>query len=114
MEKHQPDPELRWKECVRVKRGIADTTKPGGTLFCNLGMYKDQIYFMGAINVLRNRHKINFVELHCGKISVEDYFKLSEKGQISWNEKIKLPLFMQDMNLYMKCLDYIADANEIK
>jgi len=24
-------------------------------------MYKDQIYFMGAINVLKNRHKINFV-----------------------------------------------------
>ena len=77
-------------------------------------MHKDQIYFIGAINVLRNRHKINFHELHCGKISVDDYFKLSEKWQIVYNEKIKLPLFLQDMNLYMKCLNYIAEANEIK
>ena len=45
-------------------------------------MYKDQIYFMGAINVLRNRHRINFNEFHCGKFSVDDYFKLKEKGQI--------------------------------
>ena len=27
---------LRWKECVRVKRGIADTSQEGG-------MYKDQV-----------------------------------------------------------------------
>jgi hypothetical protein len=59
-----------------VKRGIADTSKAGGTLVMMLGMYKDQIYFMGAIKILRNRHKINFHELHCGKISVDDYFKL--------------------------------------
>lgn len=55
---------------MRVKRGVADTTKPGGKPVLNLGMYKDQIYFMGAINVLRNRHKINFAELHCGKINI--------------------------------------------
>lgn len=30
MSKYQPDPELRWRECVRVKRGIADTSKPCG------------------------------------------------------------------------------------
>ena len=70
---------------MRVKRGIADTTKPGGIFSHYIGMYKDQIYFMGAINILRNRHKINFHELHCGKISVEDYFKLKEKGQIVLN-----------------------------
>lgn len=48
-------------------------------------MYKDQIYFMGAINVLRNRHKINFHEFHCGKYSLEDYFKLRDKGLIGVN-----------------------------
>ena len=30
MAKFQPDPETRWKECVRVKRGLADTSKPSG------------------------------------------------------------------------------------
>ena len=71
-------------------------------------MYKDQIYFMGAINVLRNRHKLNFKELHCGKITVEDCLRLSERGQIQLNEKSKLPLFMKDMNTYMRCMDYVA------
>lgn len=45
--------------------------------FClDIGMYKDQIYFIGAIKILRNRHKINFHEFHCGKFSIDDYFKL--------------------------------------
>ena len=114
LEKHQPDPEMRWRECVRVKRGIADTTKPGGTLLFYAGMYKDQIYFMGAINVLKNRHKINFNEFHCGKFSVDDYFKLKEKGQIGVSEKTKLPHFLSDMQTYQKCLNFIAENNEIK
>lgn len=61
---------------MRVKRGVADTTKAGG-------MYKDQIYFMGAIHILKNRHKLNFIELHCGKINVEDCLRMSEKGVIN-------------------------------
>ena len=40
------------------------------------GMYNDQIYFMGAIDILRNRNKINFHEFHCGKFSLEDYWRL--------------------------------------
>ena len=36
--------DLRWKECVRVKRGIADTSQEGG-------MYKDQ--------VILNNYRIN-------------------------------------------------------
>lgn len=55
---------------MRVKRGIADTSKPQG-------MYKDQIYFLGAVEILKNRKKLNFTNLHCGKISVEDCLKLT-------------------------------------
>ncbi len=45
---------------MRVKRGVADTSKAGGYYLSYLGMYKDQIYFIGAIQILKNRHKINF------------------------------------------------------
>ena len=86
----------------------------GGYCWSELGMYKDQIYFMGAINVLRNRHKLNFRELHCGKINVEDCLRLSEKGQVQQSEKTKLPLFMKDLPLYLRCMDHIAEFNEIK
>ena len=42
------DPNKRWKECVRVKRGLSDTSQLGG-------MYKDQIYLSGAIKILKIR-----------------------------------------------------------
>jgi len=77
-------------------------------------MYKDQIYFMGAIKVLRNRHKINFHEFHCGKFSIDDYFKLRDKNQINIGERTKYPHFLQDTASYINCLNYLADFNEIK
>lgn len=75
--KYQPDPELRWKQCVRVKRGIADTSKPNGIFMKYLGMYKDQIYFLGALEILKNRKKLNFIHMYSGKISVQDCLRLS-------------------------------------
>jgi hypothetical protein len=53
-----------------VKRGIADTSKPNG-------MYKDQIYFKGAVEILIKRKKLNMYHLHAGKITVEDCLRLS-------------------------------------
>lgn len=40
-------------------------------------MYKDKIYLIGAIEILKNRKKINFLEFHSGKFSLEDYYNLS-------------------------------------
>ena len=37
-------------------------------------MYKDQIYLRGAIEILTKRKKIDFLALHAGKISLNDYF----------------------------------------
>lgn len=75
--KYQPDVESRWREVVRVKRGIADTSKPCGILLFMLGMYKDQIYFIGAVEILKNRKKLNMINLHSGKISVDDCMRLT-------------------------------------
>lgn len=76
-------------------------------------MYKDQIYFLGAVEILKNRKKLNFANLHCGKISVEDCLKLTEKGHVNSKEKVKTPLFINDMKNYLKCLDKIAEINFI-
>lgn len=76
-------------------------------------MYKDQIYFIGAVEILRNRKKLNMYHLHSGKITVEDCLKLSEKKQIS-EDKMKLPLFLSNIKAYNQCLDVIADVNMIK
>jgi len=43
----------------------------------HLGMYKDQIYFIGAVDILRNRKILNMYHLHSSKITVEDCLRLT-------------------------------------
>ena len=57
--------------------------------------------------MLKNRHKINFIGLHSGKITVKDSIRLADK--INFN--IKLPKFLDNMNIYMKNLERIAKTN---
>jgi hypothetical protein len=101
--KYQKDPEMRWRECVRVKRGIADTSSAQG-------MYKDQIYLRGAIRILKYRKALNFIDFHCGKLTVKDCLRLSEKKLIT-DEKIKLPYFLKNLDEYNRALDRIAKEN---
>jgi hypothetical protein len=49
-------PKKRWKQCLRVKRGVIDTSQPGG-------FYKDQAYLRGAAQILKNRDSIDFNKL---------------------------------------------------
>jgi hypothetical protein len=65
LERFVDNPKKRWKYVLRVKRGLADTSLPGG-------LYKDQVYLEGAIKLLKGRRDINFRLLHCGKINLED------------------------------------------
>jgi hypothetical protein len=104
LEKYQADPELRWRECIRVKRGFEDTSALGG-------MLKDQIYLRGAVSILKHRHELDFQMLHCGKMSVKDCLRL-QKGGIRL-EGCKLPFFIADMDRYMRALDRIAKDNYI-
>lgn len=45
LEKYIQDPDRRWKYVLRVKRGLNDTSQPGG-------FYKDQCYLRGAYTIL--------------------------------------------------------------
>ncbi len=65
LEKYVDNPKKRWKYVLRVKRGLSDTSQPGG-------LYKDQVYLEGAIKILKNRKDLNFKLLYCGKINIED------------------------------------------
>ena len=75
-------------------------------------MYKDQIYLTGAIKVFKQINKLNFINLHSGKISVKDCIKLTEKGSINTNN-ILIPYFLRDIHLYYKALNRIAKCNFI-
>ena len=62
LKKYVKDDSDCWRECVRVKRGMANTAQKGG-------YYKDQSYLIGAIILLRNRKKIDFKKVFYAKLS---------------------------------------------
>ena len=44
--KYVDNPRQRYRYVLRVKRGLADTSQPGG-------LYKDQVYLEGAMELLK-------------------------------------------------------------
>jgi hypothetical protein len=88
--KYIDDLNSRWKFVLRVKRGLQDTSEPGG-------LYKDQVYLEGAVAILSERRTLDFHGLCCGKISIEDMKKLSANKKLR-KENIKVPPFMRDMD----------------
>jgi hypothetical protein len=106
LEKYIDSPVRRFKEALRVKRGLSDTSKPGGCC-------KDQVYLSGAIKVLQNRWRIDFKALCSGKIALEDYFREDVQKVIRGNENI-IPGFMKDLEAYRRALDHIAKTNGIE
>lgn len=53
LEKYVDNSRLRYRYVLRVKRGLSDTSKPGG-------LYKDQVYLEGALKLLEHRKDINW------------------------------------------------------
>lgn len=68
LKRYMNDPERTWNLCVRVKRGISDTS-------LQKGFYKDQVYFKGAVHIIKQRNYIDFIKLHAVKLNLEDYFE---------------------------------------
>jgi len=96
----------RWKFVLRLKRGLIETSEPGG-------LYKDQCYLEGAVEFLKHRRSIDIFGLFTGKISLEDLRKPKIQKVLN-KESIKLPTFVQDMDKYMAALDIIARTNHIE
>lgn len=67
LEKYIDDPETRWMVTFRQKRGLPDTSQPGG-------FTKDLVYFEGMVEVLDwlNKHAFNLTSLYYGKIGLAD------------------------------------------
>lgn len=95
---------------MRVKRGIKDTSQLGG-------MYKDQVYLIGAIEILKSRKKIDFLKFFSVKMGVQDYLRQEKLKltnifrQIVVNDQMLRPYFLKDMETYLQKLDLIAQTN---
>jgi hypothetical protein len=83
------DAERRWKLCLRIKRGLKDTSLPGG-------FSRNQHYLSGVFDVLEylEKHDYNPEELYAGKIATVDAAKARK---LTPNRKYLLPVFLQKM-----------------
>jgi len=91
---------------MRVKRGIQDTSKPGG-------FYKDGSTFTGAVRLLMARREIDWKALHSLKISLEDLpvgVPFAYEGGLLHRE-VKLPSFVDPLETYVDQLEDMAIAN---
>lgn len=98
----------RWDYCVRAKRGLLDTSQPGGFV-------KDQMYLKGAIKILEQRHRIDFDALYIGKLSVVDAHRAKCTG-LARTEHLQLPVFLQGAGQkarYHTLLDDCVKGNDL-
>ncbi|KAK3096593.1 hypothetical protein FSP39_001549 [Pinctada imbricata] len=93
--------DYRWRLCMRVKRGLIDPNDLGG-------YGKDQCYFEGAVEILRNLDEIDFQLLMSGKMCVDE---LNRCKRLSRTDCVKLPAFMRNETKYKKQLRAISTLN---
>ncbi len=97
--------ERAWGFVVKYKKGLYDTSKPGG-------FTKDLVYFEGLIeisNYLKN-HNYDPSHLYIGKISWQDEKKA---WQMNPNYQLILPSFLQNKELYAKKIAQIIETNKL-
>lgn len=101
-----PNPERRWIIAVRLKKGLTDTSKPGG-------FTKDLVYFKGLVDVvnwLKNNH-YDLTPLYFGKLALEDAHKA-----VAMNPSFipSLPSFFSlDPEKYAQDIEEIGSKNEL-
>lgn len=93
----------RWKECVRVKRGLVDAGMKGGCV-------RDVVYLEGAVEILRRRRELDFRRLYSGKLTLSD---LSRPEIARRCKEGLLPSFLTDTEKYLSALDRVAEVNGI-
>jgi hypothetical protein len=101
LEIFMPDPGKRFKLCVRVKRGLTDTSKPGA---CTL----DQNYFLGAVDILKNLDITDLRVLYCGQIARCDVSRLQH---LIKSHGLLLPVFLSVYENHLKALRRLRDLN---
>lgn len=106
LKKYIDDKERRFKVCLRVKRGISDTSIPGA-------FSKDQIYLRGTIKVLQwlKDNDFQLEHVYLGKLAVEDIERIR---QLPHEANSVLPHFYtRDKKAYKQQILEIKKANEL-
>lgn len=105
MTKFIDDKERRWKMCLRIKRGVKDTSQPGA-------FTRNQMYLQGAAKVGRFlvESEFDLKPLYVGKVSLEDGQKLLSVIK----SQPELPYFYtQDAHWYKEQVKKILSVNKL-
>ncbi|XP_028413347.1 uncharacterized protein KIAA0895-like [Dendronephthya gigantea] len=94
------DPDQRWKHVLRVKRDLEDCSGYGGS-------GKDQVYFTGAVKLLREAKETDFRLLYSGKLCIDELNRVKRVRRRS----IKLPHFMHEFPEYRHALREMCFVN---
>jgi hypothetical protein len=99
------DLETRWMIAFRQKRGVTDTSKPGGYT-------KDIVYFEGAIEVLNwlAKNSFDLPSLYIGKIAWQD---LEAAKQVSETELLLPSFYTLSPTRYQKQVEEIIEENSL-
>lgn len=98
------EPERRWGFTLRAKRGMVDTSLPGG-------FTKDIVYLEGMIDVWQYlvQHQYHLDQIYFGKIAIEDVEKVV---QMNPNFKPSLPIFYtSNPEKYAQLVQEVAETN---
>lgn len=102
------DRDRRWRMCLRVKRGIKDTSIPGA-------FSKDQVYFLGVIGMLDwlEKNEYNACPLYLGKIAAHDLAKA--KNVSTAVQLLKFPAFLapEKHEEYKTAIERIRKINNL-
>lgn len=100
------DQETRWMVTIRQKRGLTDTSQPGG-------FTKDLVYFEGFVDICRwlVEHNFDMRGLYYGKIHMDDVAKARDFNP---NYEPLLPIFYsRDPEKYADSVRTIMETNGI-
>lgn len=101
-------PERRWKTCLRIKRGMEDTSLPGA-------FSHDQLYLSGCIKVLNwlEAHQYDASWLYLGKIGLQDIERVKA---VLADPEIRLPAFLTETSRedYKKAVTLIKKVNKLE
>jgi hypothetical protein len=101
LEPYVTDPLRRWAQCVRVRKGLRDQSGFGA--FC-----RDQVYWVGCVEVLRNRHRCNFSALHSAKVAMHELAVV--RRHLKTKDAV-LPPFLKNLAEYVAHLDDVVAQN---
>lgn len=106
LSKYMESPERRWNLILRLKRGVTDTSQPGG-------FTKDLTYFEGMVEVGRwlDQNNYNLAPLYFGKLAVED---IDRAYELNPGYSPILPSFyLVDPEKYGRTMREILEYNEL-